>query len=674
MAYLNHPNGLTVDRNGDLLLYERAAVRSLADDGTLRTVVGAVEAPTIFLNQLPGPARQVPVVGAVEGVRQSSVVESADGTLYVVNANGVLRVADGTVYPFVGYPLTDPLNATIGAIGGLAVDKAGQVYVSDEDNHRVLRFDAVGGSAMVLAGTGIDGSTGDGGPARYAQLSAPEGLAVDDGGNLYIADARANVIRKVDPAGSISTAVGTGEYGFGGDGGPATAGRLAHPTGLVLDGRGDLFIADSFNARIRRVSPDGGLSTVVGGGAFGQSGDGGAAREAFLTNPVAVAVDRAGKDLYIADSASDAIRRVSLESPFVPVAPVRVLDTRVGVGAPIGKVPAGGVVEVAVGAAGVPADASAVVVNVTATEPDAPGFLTVYPCGAPPPLASNVNYVAGQNVPNLVIARLGADGKVCIYSLASAHVVADVSGWFPAGHAYQSLSPVRLVDTRTGLGAPEGKVPAGGTLTVAVSGNGIGADAAAVVLNVTATEPEGAGYLTVYPCGGDPPLASNLNYDRGQNVPNLVTAAVGPDGTVCIFSLTATHVVVDANGWFPDASAYRAVSPVRLLDTRDGTGASAPGKVPADGTVALHVAGVGGVPEDAVAVVLNVTVTEPDAAGFVTAWPCGQPRPLASNLNYAPGQNVPNLVTARIGVNGDVCLYTLASTHLIADLNGWHPD
>ena len=232
------------------------------------------------------------------------------------------------------------------------------------------------------------------------------------------------------------------------------------------------------------------------------------------------------------------------------------------------------------GAVGVPADASAVVVNVTATEPDGPGYLTVYPCGTPPPLASNVNYVAGQNVPNLVIARLGADGKVCIFSLAPTHVVADVSGWFPAGHAYQSLSPVRLVDTRTGLGAPPEKVPAGGTLTVAVTGQGIGADAAAVVLNVTATEPEGPGYLTVYPCGAARPVASNVNYDVGQNVPNLVTAAVGADGTVCIFSLTATHVVVDANGWFPDASAYKAVSPVRVLDTAMALASRPPARFP----------------------------------------------------------------------------------------------
>src|SRR5262249_48290746 len=153
-------------------------------------------------------------------------------------------------------------------------------------------------------------------------------------------------------------------------------------------------------------------------------------------------------------------------------------------------------------------------------------------------------------------------------------VLADLSGWFPARHAYQPLSPVRLVDTRI-----SGKVPADGVLTVNVTGNGVAPDASAVVVNVTATEGEGRGFLTVYPCDQPRPLASNLNYVPGQNVANLVTAAVSGSGTICIYSYAASDVIVDLNGWYPRASAYQAVSPVRVLDTRDGTGVDAAGKI-----------------------------------------------------------------------------------------------
>src|SRR5439155_775608 len=144
--------------------------------------------------------------------------------------------------------------------------------------------------------------------------------------------------------------------------------------------------------------------------------------------------------------------------------PTRILDTRNGTGAPAAKVPANGVVQLQVGNnASVPGDANAAVLNVTATNTGGPGFLTVWPCGQPQPLASNLNFVAGQNVPNLAIAKLGTGGKVCIFSMTTTDVVADVAGFFPAGSAYLPLpNPTRILDTRDGTGTGTGGGGGGG--------------------------------------------------------------------------------------------------------------------------------------------------------------------------------------------------------------------
>ena len=179
---------------------------------------------------------------------------------------------------------------------------------------------------------------------------------------------------------------------------------------------------------------------------------------------------------------------------------------------------------------------------------------------------------------------------------------------------------------------------------------------------------------TGYPCGSTRPNASNLNYTAGVTIPNNVIVKLGVGGTVCLYSLQATHLIADINGAFA-GTGYTTLDPARLLDTRpDGatidnlfhTGV----KVGAGGEIALQVTGRGGVPVDASAVVLNVTVTDPEGSGFVTVYPCGSTRPNASNLNYTAGVTIPNNVIVKLGVGGTVCLYSLQATHLIADING----
>jgi hypothetical protein len=201
----------------------------------------------------------------------------------------------------------------------------------------------------------------------------------------------------------------------------------------------------------------------------------------------------------------------------------------------------------------------------------------------------------------------------------------------------------------------------------------------AVVLNVTVTEPVGGGFLTAWPSGDAFPLASNLNFAPAQTVPNLVVVKVGATGNVGLYNGgAATHVIADVAGWFgPDGEAtgaqYHAVAPSRTLDTRAGTGAPI-ASVPMGGQLDLQVTGRGGVPATGVtAVVLNVTVVGPASFGFLTAWPTGDARPLASNLNFVAGETVPNLVVAKLGAGGKVSFYNGGgAANLVADVAGWY--
>ena len=188
----------------------------------------------------------------------------------------------------------------------VAVGRQKNVYIADRGNHRVRRLTPEG-RISTYAGDGVAGFGGDGGPATAAQFHSPSAVAIDLEGTVYVADTLNHRIRKVDVTGVISTIAGTGMAGFGGDGGPATSAALDMPTGLELDGEGNLFVSDTSNRRIRMIRTDGVIVTVAGSGMGGGGGDGGLATEAGL-DPWDVAVDRDG-NLYIADSTSR-IRRV----------------------------------------------------------------------------------------------------------------------------------------------------------------------------------------------------------------------------------------------------------------------------------------------------------------------------------------------------------------------------
>ncbi len=369
-------------------------------------------------------------------------------------------------------------------------------------------------------------------------------------------------------------------------------------------------------------------------------------------------------------------------SEYVPVQPERLLDTRDGTGYAGSKPVAGATVALQItgsGATSVPTDAVAVVLNVTGTAATADGFVTVWPCGQPRPLASNLNLVSGGTSPNLVVVKLGTSGKVCLFTQSGTDLVADVNGYFPATTSFRPVQPERLLDTRDPpTGYAGAKPSAGQTVVVQVTGartTNVPADASAVVLNVTGVGATADGFVTVWPCGQSRPTASNLNLTTGSIAPNLVIAKLGLDGKVCMFTQAGTDLVADVDGWFPSGTGFRPVLPERLLETRPAQVGYSGSKPAAGAVVQLQITGIGTtqVPPGAGAVVLNVTGTGATADGFVTVWPCGRPRPTASNLNLRTGATAPNLVIVKVGDGGAVCLFTQNGTDLVADVNGWFP-
>jgi hypothetical protein len=242
------------------------------------------------------------------------------------------------------------------------------------------------------------------------------------------------------------------------------------------------------------------------------------------------------------------------------------------------------------------------------------------------------------------------------------------------------LTPSRVLDTRNGIGGNVVPLVGGWTTQVQIAGAGgvPATGATGVVLNVTAVDPAGGGYVTAWPSGEAMPATSSLNYLPGTTVPNLVTVKLGPNGKVDLYNDSGTaHLLVDVVGYLTPASVsggrYTALNPGRILDTRPANGGAGP--FGPDSTRSLHVTGVAGVPSSGVtAVALNVTVAEGSApGGYLTVSPTGEPRPTASTHNFGPGVSpVANLVLAKVGAGGNIDIYNFAgSTNGLVDVIGY---
>ena len=305
-AGIDEVGGMATDAAGNLYVADsgNCRVRKVSPSGVITTVAGTGKC---LYGGDGGPATSAqlaPIAVAVDASGSLYIADMLNFRIRKVDTGGRITTIAGTGtagYTGDGGPAT---SAQIHMLTGIAVDGAGNVYFTDWWNNRIRKV-STAGTITTIAGSGGYKYAGDGGPATMAQFD-PAGIAVDSAGNLYIADSSNSRIRKITAAtGVISTVAGNGVYGLGGDGGPATAAMLAHPTFVSIDAAGNLYIADTCGARVRKVAVDGTISTVAGA----PVGDGGPATSAFLNRPDAVAVDASGA-LYIADAQHHRIRRV----------------------------------------------------------------------------------------------------------------------------------------------------------------------------------------------------------------------------------------------------------------------------------------------------------------------------------------------------------------------------
>ena len=358
------------------------------------------------------------------------------------------------------------------------------------------------------------------------------------------------------------------------------------------------------------------------------------------------------------------------------VQPQRLLDTRIGLGAPQRALRTGETIRLRIGGRNaVTNSATTVVANLTATEPFASGWITAWPCGQPRPNASSLNFEIGQTVANLVAVGLGTDGELCLYGSSSTHLIVDLSGFQPTGAAYAAVQPQRLLDTRIGLGATQERVQPNRVVVLGVVSRGnanVAPETEAVAINLTVVDPDRAGWLTAWPCGEQQPFTSNLNFSAGQTVANLAIAKLGPAGTLCLASTAGADLLADLTGWYRSGATFSSLSPSRVLDTRSGIGAPA-AAVAKGSTLSFSVSATGQVPAQAASVAINLTITGPDQTGFATVWPCGQPIPDSSNVNFTVGGTVPNAVLTKLGPGGTVCVRSSSLAHVVADLYGWSP-
>ncbi|HJT88176.1 MAG TPA: NHL repeat-containing protein, partial [Bryobacteraceae bacterium] len=346
-ASLNQPTGVAVDGSGNLYIADQwnLRIRKVDSSGNITTIAGsgvlsysgdggpaanaqlstpqggAVDrAGNLYIaDSRNGAIRQVSTAGTINTIATLGlplgVAVASGGNVYVSDfaGNTVRMIApDGTVTTVAGTGNADTAgdggpaaNADINGPFGLALDSAGNLYIAEFSGNRIRKV-GTDGTISTVAGSGIQSYFGDGGPATQAALNGPFGVAVDAGGNLYIADTNNSAIREVTPDGTIQTIAGTGLAGYSGDGGPAANAQMINPKAIAVDGSGNLYVADSTN-RIRKFQPGGTITTIAGNGTLGYSGDGGPATAAQISAPSALSIDGAG-DVFVVDSGNNAVR------------------------------------------------------------------------------------------------------------------------------------------------------------------------------------------------------------------------------------------------------------------------------------------------------------------------------------------------------------------------------
>jgi hypothetical protein len=577
------------------------------------------------------------------------VVTAYLATLGTTTATLTAQPAQGLTAPTHAWALNDGTGGSVtnaadsaGSLdatgGGNATWNTGDLFDPD------VRLDGSSGTALATTGPAID-------PARDFTVSAwvkPAAL----GGTVLSQDMTSAASFRIyaDTASQtwkfcMTTAdASTASYNCAG-GGKVTVGAWVHLTGTYQASHGvmNLYLGD--------IHVGGATHTAVtgtSGGGF-QIGDyrTGGSHAGYFSGQVAGVQTFNQVTLPAQDATPDGY--------YQPITPARLLDTRYGTGGTTGPVAAGGTVRLKIAGVGsIPvSNVTAAVVNVTAVNESSSGFLNVYPDGTPTPYTSNLNYQGSTPIANLLITPVSPDGYIDLLNVSSGttQLIADVSGYFtsdpaaPGDTTYTPMpAPKRILDTRSGLGAPKAKISGGATLALQIGGaNGIPAGVSAVAINMTAVNETAGGYLIQYADGTSKPPVSNLQFQTAA-IAGMAIVPVGTDGKIdsYVSSTGSTDLVADVSGYFlpgTGGEVYHPIGATRLFDTRqEGQPLASGGTRPVSQSSVIAADPV---------LVLNVTaVTNSTSTGDLDVYPAGISPPGTSNVNYHPGANFANLALA----------------------------
>ena len=412
-----------------------------------------------------------------------------------------------------------------------------------------------------------------------------------------------------------------------------------------------------------------------------------------LASALAVTAVTFASDISVAEPEppdEESAELVASGSAFTPSVGQRFADTRVGGNTIDGLFEAAGTLaagtedEVTIAGRGsVPLGAVGVLANVTAVNPAAAGFFTVYDCDSPLPNVSALNYAAATTVANEVFVPLSAAGSICVYTSAASDVLVDIVGNIMPGDTVMLMDAKRYAESRAGATTFDGqsqgfgRTTPGSTTKIRIAGRGgVPSVINSAVVNVGVIDPTSNSFVTVHACLGTTPNASSMNHTIGVNRANELVVPVDMNGDICVYTDKDVDLVVDVAGYVESDSELRSMGSSRFADTRNGgttvDGQNAGGgAVAAGSTTMVQVAGRASVPADAVAAVVNAAAIDPLASGFLTVTGCVSPMPNASSLNYSTGVNGSNELIVPLDPDGKLCVFSSASTDLILDVSGY---